>query len=65
MSPDIIEIPERISLRNPADTDTAIMMTRKLTAMETIAILPLKRSLPAMKSEASMNYFAFMASSLA
>ena len=55
MSPDIMEIPERISLRNPADTDTAIIITTKLTAMETIAILPLKRSLPAMKSEASMD----------
>ena len=63
MSPVIADKPERISLLNPVETATAMIMTRKLTAMEIIATLPLKRSLFAMKKDTFIGYFtAFNAS---
>ena len=52
MSPLTEAMPLRISRRKPEDTDTAMIMTRKEIATETIAILPLKRSFFAMKDEA-------------
>ena len=56
-SPVMADRPDRISFRNPEDTATAIIITRKLTAMDTIAIFPLKRNRPAMKNEASIPLF--------
>ena len=53
MSPVNEDRPFLISFLKPPDTDTAIIITRKLTAIHAVAILPLKRSLLAMKYDAS------------
>ena len=47
------------SLRKPEDMDTASIITRKETAMETIAVFPLKRSFR------DMNAAAFILLSIA
>ena len=52
MSPLTDAMPLRISRRKPEDTDTAIIMTRKEIATETVAILSWKRIFFAMKDEA-------------
>ena len=54
MSPDISDKPFLTSWRKPDETETAMIITRKLTAIEITAIFPLKRSLPAMKKDASI-----------
>ena len=61
MSPDISDRLDRNSLRKPEDIATATIITKKLTAMHTIAIFPLKRSLDAMKSDASTFRYFFKA----
>ena len=55
MSPDISDKPFLTSWRKPDETETAMIITRKLTAIEITAIFPLKRSLPAMKNDASIS----------
>lgn len=49
------EMPSRISSLKPEETETAIIMTRNETAMETIAIFPPKRKRLAMNLEASKS----------
>ena len=56
MSPEKEDTPSLISLRYPAEIETARIITRKEIAMDTIAIFPLKRSFPAMKREAFIDY---------
>jgi hypothetical protein len=49
------ETPFLSSILNPEETETAIIIIRKETAMETIAILPPKRRRLAMNLDASMR----------
>ena len=55
MSPVQEEMPSRISCLKPEETETAIIITKKETAMETTAMLPPKRIRPAMKPDASKS----------
>jgi hypothetical protein len=54
MSPEIDDKPLRISFLNPADTATAMIITRKLTATETMAMPPLNLRRLDMNKEASI-----------
>lgn len=54
-SPATEEIPLRISCLNPEDMDTATIITRKLTPIDTDAILPLNLRREAMNLEASIT----------
>ena len=58
MSPQKDATPLRISLRNPDDIETEMIMTRNEMAMQIIAIFPLKRSRPAMKPDAFIYFLA-------
>ena len=58
-SPETEETPSRISCLNPDETATAIIITRKLTAMETIAMFPLKLILFAINLDASMRLLPY------
>ena len=62
MSPEIEDTPVRISLRKPEDTDTAIIMTRYDTAMETIGSFPLNLRREAMNRDASIWHYFITAS---
>jgi len=52
-------MPSRISFLNPDETETAMIIIRKETAMETTAIFPPKRRRPAMNLDASKKIFLY------
>lgn len=58
-SPAMEDTPSLTASLNPDDTATATIITRKLTAMQAIAILPLNFNFPAMKRAAFMIYEKF------
>ena len=60
MSPDISDRLERSSPRKPDEMATAVIITKKLTAIHIIAIFPLKRSLDAMKVGAPTDVISSM-----
>ena len=55
MSPTTPDNPSRISCLKPDEMDTASIITRKLTAMEAVTILLLKRRRLDMNNEASIS----------